>query len=122
MIYSYKCKQCNHETDSKHRGDTLATHNIWCQCGGEYRRRFIIRTDAVIQEHFNNTLQRPISSNKQFDEALKVESARASLQTGMEHRYERVDPTDRKTLGVTEQGIDQSNRVRTAQGLPTLKV
>jgi hypothetical protein len=77
--------------------------------------------DSVLQAGFNPTLQRPISSHRQFRDELKRESERASEQTGMEHRYEPVDPTDKKKLGVTEQGIHESNVVRAKQGLPTFK-
>lgn len=130
-IYAYRCRTCGNEKDSTTRGDTLGP----CpgrvlyqdderverqQCDGELRRQFIIRTEAVMQEHWNKTLNRPIGSNKQFDEALRRESDIASLRTGMAHKFERCDP-DKKALGVTEEGMDSTNKVRAAKGLPPVK-
>jgi hypothetical protein len=119
MIYAYKCRTCGLTHDSKYRGDTLGAC-IGPDCTGELRRLFIIRTEAQMQEHWNKTLNRPISSNQQFDEALKRESDIVSLRTGMAHKFERVDPTDKAKLGVTDEGMDATNRQRHKQGLPTV--
>lgn len=119
MIYGYRCRTCNLEVDSTERGNTLgACPN--CPTG-ELRRLFVVRTETMVHEHYNATLNRVVSGNRDFDEGLKRESERVSLYTGMEHRFERVDPSDRAALGVTEQGIDDSNRIRSKQGLPTFK-
>jgi hypothetical protein len=76
----------------------------------------------MVHGHFNASLNRYVSGDRDFDEGLKRESERISIYQGSEARFERVDPTDKKALGVTEQGIDDSNRIRRNQGLPPLKV
>jgi hypothetical protein len=117
-IYAYRCRACQSTLECDERGDTMGD----CPCGGEFRRDYSgIRFDKVMQAGYNKTLGREISSNRQFDEAMKVESAIASQRTGMEHRFERVDPTDKAALGVTDEGMDATNRVRHKQGLPTVK-
>jgi len=121
VIYGYRCRSCGLVEDSVRRGDSLGSC-FTPGCGGELRRDFSgIRFDKVMQEHYNKTLNRPVSSLRAFDEAMKVESAIASERTGMEHRFERVDPTDKVALGVTDEGMDATNRERRKQGLPVAK-
>lgn len=124
MIYAYQCRTCRYTVDASERGDSLGP----CPglpgaggCTGELTRLFVIRTNAVMQEHYNPTTNTVISSDRQFSEELKRQSEIASARTGMEHRFEPVDPTDKKALGVTDEGIDASNRIRREQGLPTFK-
>lgn len=127
MIYAYKCRTCGLQYDSHVRGDTIGpcaqvSRDLGYQCDGELRRLFIVRTEAMVHGHFNASLNRYVSGDRDFDEGLKRESERISIYQGSEARFERVDPTDKKALGVTEQGIDDSNRIRRNQGLPPLKV
>lgn len=93
-----------------------------CPCGGEYRRDYsAIRFDKVMQAGYNQTLNKEVSSIAKFKQELSRESDIRSEQLGMEHRFEMVDPSDKKALGVTDEGIDASNRIRSKQGLPTFK-
>lgn len=118
-MYSYKCRTCGATFDCTTRADSIGA----CTCGGEFRRDYSgIKFDRVMQEHYNQTTKTAISSNRQFDNELRRQSEIRSEELGMEHRFERVDPSDKKALGVTDEGIDQSNRIRREQGLPTFKV
>jgi hypothetical protein len=128
MIYAYKCRTCGLEVDYFQPMDTLGpcttaitTDSGTLKCPGELRRLFVVNMEPVMQEHFNATVNKPISSNRQFDDELRRQSERVSLYQGSEARFERVDPTDKAALGVTDQGIDESNRIRAKQGLPTFK-
>lgn len=118
MIYAYKCNQCDLMVDSTIRDDSLGPCT---ECPGELRRKFIIRMDRVMQAHFNPTLGKEVSSLRTFDNEMRRESEIRSNELGMEHRFERVDPSDKEALGVTDEGIDASNRIRRAKGLPTFK-
>ena len=120
MIYAYKCRACGFVCESSKRGDVINWPHD--NCDHLPTRDFSgIRFDKVMQEHYNKSLNRPVSSLRAFDEAMKVESAIASERTGMEHRFERVDPTDKAALGVTDEGMDATNRERRKQGLPVAK-
>jgi hypothetical protein len=112
------------EIDSTLRGDVLAPQPSHDKtgCNGLLKRLFIVRTEAMTHGHFNASLNTYVSGNRDFDEKLKRESERVSLYQGTEARFERVDPTDKKALGVTDQGLEESNRIRSKQGLPTFKV
>lgn len=120
MIYAYKCRTCGTEKDSTTRSDSIGPCST-ADCGGEFRRLFIIRTESQLPEHWNKTLNKPVSSHRQFDEELKRASVIASERTGMAHDFQRVDPTDKKALGVTDEGMDATNRMRRKKGLPVAK-
>lgn len=131
MIYAYKCRTCGSRVDSEIRADTigLCTTELSntltreaARCPGELRRLFIVRTEAMVHGHYNASLNQYVSGDRDFDEKLKRESERVSMYQGTEARFERVDPTDKAALGVTDQGMDDSNRIRSKQGLPTFKV
>lgn len=123
MIYAYKCRRCGLQVDSEVRADTIGpcTRDYPIVCTGELTRLFVIRTDAVMQEHWNATTNSPISDGKKFDEEMRRQSDIQSERIGMAVQYERVDPTDKAALGVTDEGIDSSNKIRREQGLPTFK-
>lgn len=120
-IYAYQCRTCGLEADSTERGGTLGPCTAE-GCDGELKRRYMVRMDRVVHGHFNATVNRYVSGNRDFDEQLKRESERVSMYQGTEARFERVDPSDKQALGVTDEGIDASNRIRSQQGLPTFKV
>jgi hypothetical protein len=60
---------------------------------------------------------RYVSGNRDFSEALKEKSAEASERLGMEHNFQPVDIGDRKALGVTDEGLDHSFKVRSDLGM-----
>lgn len=95
------------------------------ECAGEVRLFTRIYSTFAsprpMQEHFNSSVGQVISSDRQFDEALKRQGERVSNYTGLDSRWERVDPTDTKTLKVDGAGLDSTNRERHAKGLPEIK-
>lgn len=129
MIYAYKCRTCGLEQDSTTRADsigpcptTLTADDQSLSCPGELTRLFSLSVAPVMQEHYNATTNSYISDNRKFDEELKRQSERVSLYQGSEARFERVDPSDKKALGVTDEGMDATNRKRQEMGLPTYKL
>ena len=119
MIYAYRCRSCGATADSTTRGDILAQ----CECGGLMNRDYShIRFDKVMQAGYNQTLGKEVSSIAKFKQELRRESDIRSNQLGMDHQFEMVDPHDKVALGVTDEGIDASNRIRAKQGLPTFRI
>jgi hypothetical protein len=120
MIYEYKCRGCGLiESTTRHRGDRMGD----CTnrgCSGSLTRLFSVSVQRPMHEHWNPTVNAPVSSNAQFDNLMKMKSDEATERTGIEHRFVRHDPADSKALGVTTQGLDESNKVRRAQGMPEL--
>lgn len=64
----------------------------------------------------NATVGKPIRSEAQFKEELKILSEQNSLYTGVEQRLEMLDP-EQAAQGVTAEGLDSTNRVRVARGM-----
>lgn len=119
-IQEYKCRTCGLTELSFTRADSIGP----CKdpaCSGELRRKFSIGIQRDLPEHYNPTLGRVISSNREFDEGLKQLSREYTERTGIEANFVRHDPVaDAKYLGASGDGIDESNRVRASQGLAAL--
>lgn len=114
MIYAYKCRKCGTRADSTRRGDVLGPCPT---CDGQLTRLYIVTLERPMMEHFNPSVGKVISSNRQFDDELKRKSEEQTLRTGIEARYVRHDPADAKALGVTHDGLDSTNAQRVAKGL-----
>jgi putative FmdB family regulatory protein len=118
-LYEYKCRNCgNIDSTLTHRGDSMGACPR-CQ-DGQLTRLFSIAVQRPMHEHFNHTVGQVVSSNRQFDNLLKQKSDEATERTGIEHRFVRHDPGDAKAIGVTDAGLDDSNKARRAQGLREL--
>lgn len=74
-----------------------------------------------MQEHFNGTVGKPIRSEAQFKEELKILSEQNSLYSGVEQRLEMLEP-EQAAAGVTPEGLDSTNRQRVAQGLKPINL
>lgn len=118
-VYAYQCAKCGATIDSAVRADNLGLHDL---CGGLLKRLWRVNFGAVMQEHFNATVGKPISDGRQFERELRRMSDERTAATGIEHRYAPVDPTDTKTLGVTNEGLDSTNALRTRNGLKPIHV
>ena len=116
MIYEYKCPFCQTHTTSTHRGDRLHTACIVCQHHGPLHRVFAVSIHKPMMAHFNKSVGKEISSQRQFEQELRRQSDIATLNTGIEHRFEPIDLSDVKTLGVTEKGLDTTNEQRIKKG------
>lgn len=132
-IYEYKCPECDqHYTTTKVRADRLnlnehtwsayLEHGRTCSYDGPMVRVFSFSMERPLQEHWNATVNKPIRDNKQFDRELRRMADEASEYAGIEQRYERVDPEDTQSLGITSAGLESTNRVRVAQGLKPINL
>ena len=125
--YEYACEACGHRdcvvVPIAEADDLPTTRHVTCAtCGHEraFRRRFAFSFQPPMHEHFNKAVSKPIHSMRQFKDELKRKSEEATLTTGIEHNYKPIDMADTAALGVTNEGIDESNRSREAQGAPLL--
>lgn len=121
IMYDYKCPvaTCNYTTRSPERGNRLQQACPKCNYP-VLHRVFGFAYRPMMHEHMNSTVGAPISSMRQFEDALKRRSEEATLNTGMEHRYVPVEPGDAAALGVTNEGIYESNVHRSRVGEPLL--
>lgn len=119
-LYEYRCPECGGGARSQTRGDTLPSPCPHCASPGPLKRRWSLGFQMPMHEHFNSSVGKPISSMRQYTDELKRKSEIASITTGIEHRFVPVDPSDTAALGVTGDGIDESNRVREKLGMDLL--
>lgn len=121
MRYEYRCPMCQTRVTSDVRAERL---QINCEVCGylPLHRVYGFTYNKPMPEHFNTTVNKPISSQRQFNEELKRASEVATLETGIEHKYEPVDPGDTKHLGVTGEGLEATNRARHAMGMKEVKI
>ena len=119
-LYEYKCPECGTRGTSMKRGDRLVTECPTCQQPRDFKRVFGFALAPIMHEHFNNSVGKPISDMGKYREALKVKSAQDAERLGMDVNYQPIDMGDREALGVTGEGIDESNRVREKRGEPLL--
>lgn len=141
-LYEYRCRRCGRIEPSERRGDDLGI--CWKPqpmvllvstgidaagrlaeeprpasrpCMGVLTRVWGFQQAPGMPEHFNRSVGAVVSSHRQFERELRRASDEATERTGIEHRYVPVDPTDRRALGVTDAGLDATNRHRVAEGL-----
>jgi hypothetical protein len=57
-------------------------------------------------EHFNDSVGEYVSNERQFNDALKHKSDSMAERLGMNVNYQPIDWSDRKALGVTDEGIE----------------
>lgn len=125
MRYSYQCEVCGGEvidTEFRRIGDT---HSHTCpECGGLLRRAVCFVFNRGMREHWNPTLGRHVTNERDFKDGLKIASESASLTTGMDHDIQPVDLRDADALGVTDEGLEHTHKVRRDTGVdpaPTTK-
>lgn len=116
--FVYKCRECGTVVESDIREQV-----IWpCPTCAEneelpyedrlrplYRKYTVPHINSVWHEHFNYTTGQVVSDRKQFTEQLHIGSERVSERLGLKHDFQPADLSDKKTLGVTEEGLDATH-------------
>lgn len=120
-IYEYKCPVCGNRIPSTKRDNRLPTQ-VCITCGNrvEYKRVFGFALKPMMHSHFNRSVQKPISDMRQYRDELKRKSDEESARDGMERNYVPVDLGDTQSIGVSNEGIHESNIHRAKIGAPLL--
>ena len=119
-VYEYRCPRCGTRVTSLSRDNFLAQTCLGCGYTEGLKRVFSFAFKPLMHEHFNHTVNQPISDMRQFRAALSEKSERATEETGIPHNFQPVEWGDRVKLGVTNEGIPESNVVRRAKGMREL--
>lgn len=119
MIYGYKCPVCKQTFIAKERTDRLS--RLCTECGHSPLHRDFsgIAVERPMQEHWNATVNKPISSMRQFDAELRRKSDEMSHYTQVDQRLERLDP-DAAMKGVTDSGLESTNDDRIRRGVKSI--
>ena len=121
IIYGYKCPKCSQTYTSYERADRIEESCQVCNYSPLHRDFSGLAVHRPMQEHWNKTVDRPISSQRQFNAALREESDRLSRYTGVEQDLQPIDP-EQARMGVTEEGLESTNRVRVKRGMNPIKL
>ena len=117
-LYDYVCTQCAQITADQYFPIKEPSTHIQCpQCGGLARK--ILAFPAIkrsMGEHYNASLGRHVSNEKDYKSGLAAASRLASARSGREVNYSPVDLRDRESVGVTEEGLDSTRRAEVALG------
>lgn len=73
-------------------------------------RVFSFRAPVAFQPHFNVSVGRFVSSERDFNESLKELSDKQSERTGIAHNYVPADISDSTAFGATDEGMDDFYR------------
>jgi len=79
-------------------------------CKGVLKQVVGVNVNLGMREHFSDQLDMHVSSERQFNDGLKRKAEEYTARTGMEVHYETVDPTDPAAAGVTDAGLEATER------------
>lgn len=141
ILYGYQCRECGQEYTSEYQGNVLMVLccdgecaaepedqwvNKFCdRCGNdEIKRKYSVSVHRPMHEHFNTSVGKPISSDRQFRDELKRKSEEHFLRTGIPADYQPVDPTElRKEVEASDgAGLDATNRRLVNEGKRPIRV
>ena len=101
--YNYRCLECQRLFATDTRADAVRCP----ECLSIAPRKFSFNVGRDMQEHWNAAVGQYVSSRQDMDDALKRQSEEASIRTGVDHEYVRVDPSDMRDPGA--HGVNEDN-------------
>lgn len=120
--YEYECDGCGDRKsvtmsvaeydEMKRNGMALAVDEKHAtgQCG-HYSRVFErINIMRDMPEHYSHQLESVVSGTRDFKKKLRQQEIDNSQRLGYDVHYETIDPTDPVAAGVTDEGMDATNR------------
>ncbi len=110
-VYSFRCSGCLGETERMTRNPPLCS-----RCDLEMRRVWGFSYRPTMVEHWNQSVGKYVSNDRQFRDELKRMGEKESESTGLYHEYVPIDINDRKACGVTDEGLDATRKVRRDSG------
>lgn len=123
-IYEYRCADCGNEHSEslsiRAYEQFQSNHGIIvCNCGTEMHRVFSPVIKSSMPEHYNTSVGQFIRTERELKDVFKRQSEEATIRTGIEHNFVPVSSSDRKTLGVTSEGLDATYNRRRELGMRT---
>lgn len=122
-IYAYKCRECGQRFEASLRADRL---DVICPCGNDVATRDYSSISigiAPFETHFNASVGSVVTSPRDHAEKLRRLGEQYTETTGIPTRYVPVDPRDTAALGITEEGLEATNRRRVdIEKLPPIRV
>lgn len=128
-LYKFQCAVCEYPsliemTFEEH--DLATTHVDGCvmlgvlhECDlgeevamGRMVQVFDFHFTRPMPDHYNHSLGQRVSNTGQVTSALSRQSDEMSERMGHDHHYELVDPTEPSAVGVTDAGLESTERAQ----------
>jgi hypothetical protein len=119
-LYRFECNACGVQdtvqmTFEEHDRSKLFDPVI-CEClGGQMMQVFGFNYARPMPEHYSDQLDTVVKSERHFNDILKRQAEEYTARTGMEVSYDTIDPTDPKAAGVTDAGMEATERAHHAE-------
>lgn len=119
-MYEYKCTACGITGQDERRlqGDFLALAGCsHCKTRGTIKRVWGFSYVRPMQAGYNASVGKHISNMSQLKSEFARMSDEAEMYTGNPHKFVPIDPMDKETLGVTDEGLQATHDQQVAQGI-----
>lgn len=124
-LYTYRCEHCHEEMHlemsfAEHDAlprDSMA-HTPCLEQGymAYFKQVLSFAFHRGTPEHYNHSLDAYVSNDAQIRSELSRQSDEMSARMGFDHQYELVDPSDPASYGVTDEGMEATERVARNSG------
>lgn len=104
-VYEFKCDSCGLQIEKYYQ----FTDAQVAECHGMMRKLLPKFQYTRFSEVYSPGLGKEVNSRGRYKEELKIKSEQVSERTGILHNFQPVDLSDKKALGVTDQGIEDKN-------------
>lgn len=112
-LYEFKCQSCRTISTTMDYGVVPD-----CQvCKTAMNKVFSFYAKPMFKGHFNPSVGKYVSSQREFDEALKIAGADATERTGIPHNYVSTEVGDADAFGVSEEAREENVRLRYGQDI-----
>jgi DNA-directed RNA polymerase subunit RPC12/RpoP len=107
--YAYRCTVCGKPHGSQSRSPHPCPF-----CGASARRLWSFNARPSMPDHFNHSLGRYVTNQRDLGDGFKRASDEASERMGIEHNFQpidRADMADPSAHGVTDEGLEHTRQV-----------
>lgn len=115
--YLYRCPWCG---DEFYKYFQFADSNTIVYCGHDGvacdKVLGVAAFHRAMPEHFNHSVGKYVSNEREFRDDLKRASDEASQRLGLPHNFVPIDMRDPAQTHATEEGLDATHRQQTATG------
>lgn len=118
--YEYRCRECGDVSYSYDRADRI----VCPVCDALAHRTWAFAVRLSMPDHYNHAAGQYVSNEAALTEAFHVQSEKATARTGIPHKFAAVHPSDKETLGITDEGLDATHdrNVQSGKSAPVSKL
>lgn len=115
-LYDYRCRVCGTTTELFYDMSRVPQVVTCLSCGNSANKTFSFSFLRPMPAHYNPSLGQHISNTRDLNSALSRASDETSERLGHESRFIPIDMRDRRSLGVTSEGLDKTHDALMAAG------